>query len=96
MRPVFEDRLVDALGLSQIRALIVGDAGPEDMVMGPLDDIDGVDLHIAEMLHRRGRRLRTVAERRGAIEPLGAQPDLPGFRFGQGMGFIGAGHGAAM
>ena len=57
MGPVFEHALVDALGLTQVRAPVVGNPGPENMVMAALDDIDGVDLHIAEMFdRRRGRR----------------------------------------
>src|SRR6266702_6622022 len=95
MRPVFEHALVDALGLTQIRAPVIRDAGPENMVVGALDDVDGVDLDVAEMLYRGRRRLRSLPERRRDIEPLGAQPDPPGFRLGQGMGFDGAGHGAA-
>ena len=65
MGPVFEHALVDALGLAQIGAPVGGDAGPQDVVMGALDDVDGVDLHIAEMLDRGGGRLRPLAERRG-------------------------------
>ena len=66
------------------------------MMVAALDDVDGVDLHIAEMLDRGGRRLRPFAERRLDVEPLGAQPDAAGLSLGQGMGFGGAGHCAAM
>ena len=59
--------------------------------MGAFDDVDGVDLHIAEMLDRRARGLRPLAKRRSRVEPLGAQPDAPGVGLGQGMGFIGGG-----
>ena len=96
MGPVFEHALVDALGLPQIGAAVGGNAATENMVVAALDHVDGVDLHIAEMLDRRRRRLRPVAERRWRIEPLGAQPDAPGFGLGQGMGFSRAGHRAAM
>ena len=65
-------------------------------MMAALDHVDGVDLHIAEMLHRRRDRLRPVAERLARIEPLGVQPDSPGLGFGQGKGFGRAGHRAAM
>ena len=44
-------------------------------MMAALDDVDGVDLHIAEMIHRRRHRLRSGAERLAGIEPLGMQPD---------------------
>ena len=49
--PVFEDALVDALRLMQMRATIIGNARPQDMMMAPLDDVDGVDLQIAQMLY---------------------------------------------
>ena len=65
-------------------------------MMAALDDMDGVDLHIAEMIDRRGNRLRPGAERLARIEPLGAQPDTAGFGLGQGTGFSRAGHRAAM
>src|SRR3954451_19790811 len=64
--------------------------------MAALDHVDGVDLHIAQMRHRRGGRLRLVAERGGAVEPLGAQPDASGVGFGEREGGLGrAGHGLA-
>ena len=66
MRPVFEHALVAALGLPQIGAAIVGDAGVEDVVVAALDHVDGVDLHIAEMGDRIRDRLRSLAERRRA------------------------------
>ena len=75
MRPVFEHGLVDALGLAQMLALISRNARIEDVVVAAFDHIDGVDLHIAQMLHRGARRLGPVAERRGRIEPLRVQPD---------------------
>ena len=96
MRPVFEHALVDALGLPQVRAGIGGDAAIENVMVAALDHIDGVDLHIAEMLDCRRDRLRPVAERLGCIEPLGTQPDSPGLGLRQGMGFSRAGHRAAM
>ena len=52
MGPVFEHALVDALRLLQIGAAIGGDAAVEDVMVAALDHIDGVDLHIAEMLDR--------------------------------------------
>jgi hypothetical protein len=64
--------------------------------MAALDHIDGVDLHIAEMLYRGGNRRRPVAERIRRIEPLGAEPNSPSLGLGQGMGWDRAGHCAAM
>ncbi len=92
MGPVFEHALVDALGLTQIRAPVGGDPAPQDMVMRAFDDIDGVDLDIAQMFHRGRCRLRPLAERHLAVEPLGTQPDAPGLGFGQGMNVGGPGH----
>jgi hypothetical protein len=94
MRPVFEDRLVDALGPAQVLASISGDARVEDVVVTALDDVDGVDLHVAEVFHRGPRRLGPVAERRQGIESLGMKPDAlrPGFRDRVGFA-VGAGHG---
>ena len=96
MGPVFEHAFVDALGLAQIGAPVVGNPVPENVVVAALDDVDGVDLHIAEMLDRGRRRLRPLAERRRRVEPLGAQPDPAGLGLGQGTGCNGAGHRAAM
>ena len=96
MRPVFEHALVDALGLAQIRAAIFGDTGPQNMVVTALDDVDGVNLHVAEMLHRSRTACGPSPNGGGGIEPLGAQPDVPGRGLGQGMECFGAGHRAAM
>ena len=82
VRPVFEHALVETLGPLQMRALIGRDARVEDVVVAALDDVDGVDLHIAEMLDRQPRRLGVVAERRRMVEPLGREPDAA--RFGDG------------
>ena len=72
MRPVFENAFVDALGMMQIRASIIGDAIPEDMMVAALDDVDGIDLHVAEMLDRRcawPADLRQTGLRNQAVEP---------------------------
>jgi hypothetical protein len=86
MGPVFEHALVDALGLAQICAPVVGNAAPQDMVVAALDDIDGVDLDIAEMGNGVRHGLRAGTEGCGLIEPLRAQPDAPCFKPGQGVG----------
>ena len=96
MRPVFEHALVDALRLAQVRPGVSRDTTIENVVMAALDHVDGVDLHIAEMVHRRRNRLRSGAERLAGIEPLGTQPDSPGLGLGQRSGFSRAGHRAAM
>jgi hypothetical protein len=45
--------------------------------MAALDDIDGVDLQIAQVRHRCRRGLRTGAEGLADIQALGVQPDAP-------------------
>ena len=70
MRPILEHRLVDGLRLAQMLALVVGDARVEDVVMAAFDDVDGVDLHIAQVLHRGPRGLGAGAERRALVQPL--------------------------
>ena len=93
MRPVFEHGLVDGLRLAQMLAPVSRNARIQDVVMAAFDHVDGVDLHIAQMLHRRARRRGPVAERRGPVEPLRAQPDAPGVGFRKREGFFGrAGH----
>ena len=72
VRPVFEHALVDALGLTQIGAPVGRNAGVENMVVTALDDVDGVDLHIAEMFDRGSGRARALAERNQGVEPLRA------------------------
>src|SRR3977135_3813371 len=96
MRPVFEDRLVDRLCLAQMVALVSGNAREEDLVMAAFDHIDGVDLHIAQVLHRGANRPGPVAKRRGFVEPLGAQPNTSGVGFSEREGLAAfARHGRA-
>ena len=83
MRPVLEHRLVDGLRLAQMLALVRRDARVEDVVMAALDHMDGVDLYVAEVLDRGAGRLGSVTERRGLVEPLGAQPDASGVRLAE-------------
>ena len=85
MGPVFEHTLVGALGVAQIRAAIFGDTVPQNMVVTALDDVDGIDLHVAEMFNRSRNRLRSRTKWRWGIESLGAQPDVPGRGLGQGV-----------
>ena len=80
VRPVLEHRLVDGLGLVQVLAAILGNAREEDVMVAALDDVDGVDLHVAQVLDRGPRRLSPAAERRRLVEPLRVQPDASGTR----------------
>ena len=90
--PVFQYSFVDALGMTQIGSPVVGNPGPQHVMMRALDDVNGVDLHIAEVLDRGGGRGRPGAKRYRCVEPLGVQPDAPRLKLGQGTGFIGGGH----
>ena len=83
MRPIFENGFVDALCLMQMLTPICGDARVEDMVMAALNDIDGVNLQVAQMRHRCGRSLRAGTEGLGGVQSLGTQPDSTGLRGGE-------------
>jgi hypothetical protein len=76
--PVLKNRLIDALGSMQVLAPVVGNSGPQNVVMAPLDHVDRVYLHIAEMSDRSGRRRRSRSEWSWPVEPLGTKPDPPG------------------
>src|SRR5215470_4902170 len=89
VRPVFEDRLVDALGLMQMGTLVAGNAREEDVMMAALDHIDRVDLHVTQVLHRRAGGLGTVAEWRFGLKPLRPQPDASGASLGERVGLLG-------
>ena len=77
MGPVFEHALVHRERLLEIAAAVLRDPGPEDVMVRPLDHVDGVDLHVAEVRHRRRGRRRPGAERRRRVEPLRGEPDAP-------------------
>src|SRR5260370_32900689 len=85
MGPVFEHASVDALRLAQIRAAIGGNPVPQNMVVAALDHINGVDLHIAEMLDGSRSRGWSVAARRFSVEPLRAASDTPRRSIGHGV-----------
>jgi hypothetical protein len=85
--PILEHASVGALGMAQIGAAIGRDPAEQNVMMAALDDVDGVDLHIAEMSDRIRDGLCSLAERGPLIQPLGMQPDLPGLSRGEGMGF---------
>ena len=59
----------------QMLALIRRDACVEDVVMAALDDVDGVNLQIAQVRHCCRRGLRAGAEGFGGVQALGMQPD---------------------
>ena len=72
MGPVFEHRFLHGQGVVEVGAAVAGDAGEEDMVVRALDHVDGVDLHVAQVLDRGAGRRRSAAERRRGVEPLRA------------------------
>jgi hypothetical protein len=80
---VLNDRLVDALGSLQMLALIVGNSGPQDVMVAAFDHVDRVDLHITEMPDRGGRGRGTHTEWSWPIEALGTKPDPPGLSRGE-------------
>jgi len=53
-------------------------------VVAALDHMDGVDLHVAEVLDGGASGLGSITEGRGLVEPLRAQPDAFGVRLGKG------------
>jgi hypothetical protein len=77
MRPIFENCLVDTLCLMQMLTPIRRNARVENVMMAALDDVDGVNLQVAQVLHRCRRGLLAGAEGFGAIQALGMQPDSP-------------------
>jgi hypothetical protein len=75
MRPVFEHGFVDRLRVPQVGAAVGGNAGIEHVVVAALDDVDGVNLHIAQLLDRRLHCGGTCAEGRLDIELLRGKPE---------------------
>jgi len=59
----------------QMLAPIRRDARVEDVVMAALDDVDGVNLQVAQVRHRHRRGLRAGAEGFAGVQTLGMQPD---------------------
>ena len=78
MRPIFEYRFVDALSFVQIRALICRDTAVENVMVAAFDDIDRVDLYIAEMFNGKTHSFRAVSERRRGVQLLCMKPDASG------------------
>ena len=61
-------------------------AGVEDVVVAPLDDVDRVDLQVAQVRDRGRRGLGTGAEGLGSVQALGMQPELPRLGGGEADG----------
>ncbi|HVX46215.1 MAG TPA: hypothetical protein VHC49_20150 [Mycobacteriales bacterium] len=80
MRDVLENALLHGLQLMQIRPVVPRNAVPQDVMVAAFDDVNGVDLHVTEVLDRGQDRLRSGAERLLLVEPLGTKPDPAGRR----------------
>ena len=50
----------------------------QDVVVRALDDVDGVDLHITQVLDSATGGVGAAAEGLARVEPLGAQPEPAG------------------
>ena len=83
MRPILENGFVDALRLMEMLAPVRRDARVEDVVMAALDDVNRVDLQVAQVRHRCRRGLRAGAEGFGGVQALGVQPDSAGLDGGE-------------
>src|SRR5690606_30090520 len=86
--PVFEDGFFHALEMRQIGAAIIGNARKEDVMVATLDDVDRIDLHIAQMGNGGAGRRGPGAEWGLLIEPLRPEPDPPGRSDVEGIGFL--------
>lgn len=81
--PVFEDGAVGVVQLMEHVGVVIGDVGPEDVVVGALDDGDGVDLDVAEVFDGAEGGGFALAERCGAFgKALGAQGNQAGLSVG--------------
>ena len=72
---------------AQIAALVGRDAAEQDVMVRALDDVDRIDLHVAEVFDSEARRYRAVAKGRARIEALGVEPDAAGVGDAQFHGF---------
>ena len=75
--PVFEDATVVGQQLVQHPGIVVGLAAPEGVFVGPMDNGDGVDLHVTEAFDGLGGTLRPGSGVPAPIESLAAQGDPP-------------------
>ena len=55
----------------------------QDLVVAALDHVDGVDLHVTQVLDGGTRRLGAGTEGRGFVQPLCVQPQAPRARLRQ-------------
>jgi len=67
----------------QMLAPVRRDARVENLVMAALDNVDGVNLQVAQVRHRSRRRLRAGAERFRCVQPLRMQPDAAALHGGE-------------
>lgn len=81
--PILENALVDGLRGAEVLASIVWNSCPQDVMMAALDNVDRVDLHVAELSDRSRSRHNTHAEGRQTVKALGAEPSATGGRQGE-------------
>jgi hypothetical protein len=89
MGPVLEEEPVLPQQGLELRRFVVLQAAAEDEVVGPLHDVDGVHLYIAQLLDEGAQ-----AVRRGPQEGLPGQEEAAGLGEGHGRGP--EGHGAIL
>ena len=78
MRPILEHRLLNALDMMQVGATIVRDAAEQNVVVTTLDNVDGVDLHVTQVLDRGLHGALAGAEGFALVETLSVEPDATG------------------
>src|SRR6516162_4821773 len=64
--------------MMQVGATIVRDAAEQDVVVTTLDNIDGVDLHVTQVLDRGLHGALAGAEGFALVETLSVEPDATG------------------
>ena len=81
--PVFKHSLFGD-ELIEVSGLIAGSSSPESMVVGALDDGDGIDLNVAEVFDGFECGGFRRAFRTGGKNALGEERELAGFGDGEG------------
>ncbi len=75
MDPIFEYGAMPPLQLVEHALSVIGYARLERMVVGSIDDRDGVDLNVTQLLDRPGNGVSTATERVGAEQSLTMQEE---------------------
>jgi hypothetical protein len=75
VRPVFEDRFADRLSMRQVLTGIRRNAIEQNVMVASFDDVDRVNLHIAQLFNGLTNCCRPIAERIPSTESLRMQPN---------------------